>query len=597
MKEEIYSGILKNLNLKINKNIIGQVRKLFLIILLVLTKSYDRLNLKKEIMDIDKISTKTARERIDRYLPYLKLFDHNFVLFFKKETKKIDIDSIKEEIRKLSWENYSNEYWTFKIPFNQYLDKGMIYRLDPVKFCSELNPLYVHKEWLERIYNNHEWKLNDIIVGEICGVHPTTILKWRKRYNINRKVINENGKKKEYPYKKTIMPMDYFHPQINRLKNQGRISRFYHIIVMEKFLSESSPTEIWERFKISKKDLDENYLIDGKHLRLDCVVHHINFNKRDNLIKNLFPYENQKTHNEKAHNSLNKCFETLIKLNQIYFNDGKYYLNKEFDYRNLNYLKIKDILKPKSVNYYKNIENVKRDIKKIDWNKISKNWTVKRRINKHYVHSPLETIILNPKKDCCKEKNPLYMHKKWIKHLVIDKKFSLSDTRLAEVCGTKPHIIRFWRETKHNIKVKGKIIRGFGVYIDKNNRIWIKAPDDYENPVVKHDGFMLEYRYKIEQYIIDNPNSKLSPKFQSKGYLINGKFLKSECPVHHINFDTTDNRLENLWVCKNSVEHGSIEAFLYTFVNWLLMSKRISFRYGAYQLTNKINLTKRNNNF
>ena len=70
----------------------------------------------------------------------------------------------------------------------------------------------------------------------------------------------------------------------------------------------------------------------------------------------------------------------------------------------------------------------------------------------------------------------------------------------------------------------------------------------------------------------------------SKKYLIDGKYLKSDCLVHHINFDPLDNGLENLWICENKVEHRKLETSLTFFVDDLLKSNIIAFRNGKYNL-------------
>lgn len=62
---------------------------------------------------------------------------------------------------------------------------------------------------------------------------------------------------------------------------------------------------------------------------------------------------------------------------------------------------------------------------------------------------------------------------------------------------------------------------------------------------------MLEHRFVMESYLAKHPELEISQKS-----LLNGKFLKPEYIVHHINLDTLDNRLENLWVCEEHKGHS-----------------------------------------
>ena len=163
------------------------------------------------------------------------------------------------------------------------------------------------------------------------------------------------------------MPKGYLHPEL--VPQKGRNVRFEHVIVMEKYLSEHPELE-W-----SKK-----YLIEGKYLKKGTIVHHINFKKSDNRLENLWLYENIENH-KKVERRLNECFRDLIKLNQIVFKNGKYYLNTNFDCRKLSSSKIKEILKPLSINPYKDINLIKEEIKKFNWKEISDDWIVKFREN------------------------------------------------------------------------------------------------------------------------------------------------------------------------------------------------------------------------
>ena len=90
---------------------------------------------------------------------------------------------------------------------------------------------------------------------------------------------------------------------------------------------------------------------------------------------------------------------------------------------------------------------------------------------------------------------------------------------------------------------------------------------------------MLEHRYIIENYLSEHPELEIS-----QNCLLDGKYLKPEYIVHHINLDTLDNRLENLWVCEGPSEHNSVHKSLLGIVEPLLKSRLLFFKEGEYSL-------------
>lgn len=54
--------------------------------------------------------------------------------------------------------------------------------------------------------------------------------------------------------------------------------------------------------------------------------------------------------------------------------------------------------------------------------------------------------------------------------------------------------------------------------------------------------------------------------------------------LHRINFDTIDNRLENLWVCEKHEGHNSIHASLLNMIQPLIKSGLLAFKEGKYYL-------------
>ncbi len=243
-----------------------------------------------------------------------------------------------------------------------------------------------------------------------------------------------------------------------------------------------------------------------------------------------------------------------------------------FDYRNLNSQIINEALKSnKSINQYDDIEVVKKSIKKINWDSIS-NWTVEYRQNQFADYTYFD---VNPRLDCSKS-NPLYLHKKWIEHIIKDSRFNLTDSRLGKLCGISRDSVRYYRR-KFNIK--GKEDWGYKRFIN-NGKWWIKVPEDYGNPIAEREkGYLLEHRYIIECYLREHRELEISKRsLNSDGYLY------SDCVIHHINFDPLDNRLENLWICENESEHKLIEGTLLKLVEELMKLDLIFFSDGKYYL-------------
>ncbi len=482
-----------------------------------------------------------------------KIYNENPKRIFKDNDFLL---KIKEHIKKINWKYISNN-WTIKTRINQYSEyKEKV--LDPFKDCSNDNPLYRHKRWLETIYNNKEFKLNDRLLSQICNVNPSVIGKWRKKYNIPTQpwgegewIHNRSGRK----YVRT--PINYNHPE---LKNSDY--RLEHIYIMEKHLRKHP------ELKISKK-----VLIDGKYLKMGCEIHHINQNPQDNRLKNLWVYETKKKH-ANGELSLRSALKDLISTNLVEFKKGRYSINKDFKKLSDKPFNTKE--KNQFVNYQE-LNLVKDEIKKLDWNKISNNWNVK--IKKNQFEET--TITVNPYKNCS-EQNPLYRHKLWIQTIIKNEKFNLTDSRLGELCGISKDKARYWRERVHEIE--GKKTWGYDRIVDKSDgRIWVKVPKNYENPIVNkednHRKFMLEHRYIMETYLRNHPELNISRKC-----LKDGKYLKSESQVHHINLNFQDNRIENLWVFENVKEHKKATRSLYNLVENLLSRKLLLFDNGKYYI-------------
>lgn len=503
----------------------------------------------------DEISEENYKNLLNEELQekFKEYHDHNL------EQSKEDLDKIKEYLKQVNWSEISKDW-----KIQAYVGSG--YKeitLNPYQECSKSNPLYKHEEWLKWIYTNKELNLNDTSIAKICeNIDNKTIGNWREKFGIPTKEIG-NYIKDGYRY--LYMQKDYKHPELNPMGDK-RIYRQEHIIVMETHLNKVlTPEELSQHSCLIKND-DKYYIKNGS------VVHHVNRNRLDNRIENLWLYKNDKEHNN---SNINECLSGLIKLNQVSFSDGNYYLNHDYDYRNLNSEKINEVLSQKTLDNYEDLDQVRETIKNMDWSGID--WNIEYKIRNN---APIEKIHLNPKEDCT-EKNPLYRHKEWFELIVLDKRFNLTDRRISELCGISERTARRYRKEKYDISGE---YRGFDRYIGKNSSgkdiIYKKLDKSYGNPfaIEKANSIqMREHRYIMEKHLAQEPE-------KNKDYLIDDKYLKPKCPVHHINLDKLDNRLENLYPCKNFSEHNTVHASLYKHIEKMMQSELLVFENGKYFL-------------
>jgi len=86
----------------------------------------------------------------------------------------------------------------------------------------------------------------------------------------------------------------------------------------------------------------------------------------------------------------------------------------------------------------------------------------------------------------------------------------------------------------------------------------------------------------MERHLAKHPELEISNKV-----LIDGKYLKSECQVHHINLNYQDNRIENLCVFEKDEDHKIATKSLYGLVDDLVKSRIIKFKDGKYLINNE----------
>lgn len=113
--------------------------------------------------------------------------------------------------------------------------------LNPFQDCSPENPLYMHKEWVEKIYFDKDFQMTDEKFAKLCNITKNAAYYWRKKkHNIKGKdewgegrwIDNRSGR----IYIR--VPKDYNHPQLKLEKGRKRFYRPEHIYKMEKYLSE-----------------------------------------------------------------------------------------------------------------------------------------------------------------------------------------------------------------------------------------------------------------------------------------------------------------------------------------------------------------------
>lgn len=382
----------------------------------------------------------------------------------------------REKIRNFNWKINTN----WMIPVGGH---GDFLILNPSEYCSPENPLYKHKVWLKRVYEDEELDLNGVEIAKICGLKDQKpISYWRKRLGIHKKrkgvYINTQGQKV------VLTPNTYTHPQRGRVHKRAE-----HKLIMERYLNKSLSRHQLE----THPDLIQGLLGEEVYfyIKKNCHVHHINYVGTDNRIENLWLFSTNRAHGLVV-NELHQCLSILIKLHQIFFKEGKYFLNQDFDCRQL-----------------------ERD-------------DIRGNLN-------FDSIISH-------------------------------------------YLSRFYNKSRNSFSVA--------------------MPASYKNPFISLKkgmdyAYIYEHRYIIEQYYrtLLRKNTKLPEEHndykKAKEFINPQGFLKPDALVHHVNFDSRDNRISNLYVC-NISEHRLCHGSIYQSVERLLDMGLIYFCNGKYFLDNTL---------
>ena len=386
----------------------------------------------------------------------------------------------RKKIRNFNWN--INTDWSISVgPYEHLLI------LNSSEYSSPENPLYKHKVWLKRVYEDEELDLNGVEIAKICGLKDQKpISYWRKRLGIHKKrkgvYINTQGQKV------VLTPNTYTHPQRGRVHKRAE-----HKLIMESYLNKSLSRCQLE----THPDLIQGWLGEEVYfyIKKNCHVHHINYVGTDNRIENLYLFSSNREHGLVV-NELHQCLSILIKLQQIFFKEGRYFLSQDFDCRQLDRDDIRGKLK-------------------------------------------LDPVINHS-------------------------------------------LPRF--------------------YYKQRNAFNVAMPASYNNPFISPKKgmnyvYMYEHRFIIEQYYRTLLRKKIKfpeedIEYQKAQEFLNPQgFLKTKALVHHVNFDSRDNRISNLYVC-NISEHRLCHGSIYQSVEKLLDMGLIYFCNGIYFLDNTLTTNK-----
>jgi len=153
-----------------------------------------------------------------------------------------------------------------------------------------------------------------------------------------------------------------------------------------------------------------------------------------------------------------------------------------------------------------------------------------------------------------KSKSPYtkYRNKKWLEKKYLDEKLSLQ--KIADIVGCKSNMTIYHWLKEFRIKT-----RGYGNPLEKNPR-WkggkIEQKNGYiyvlakNHPNVDKKGYYPEQNLVIEKSI--------------------GRYLKKNELVHHLDGDKKNNKLENLKLMKNTIEHHKFEQQVLLFAKKLI---------------------------
>ena len=171
--------------------------------------------MKKNILTCENKNRKTLRdysnpnENLDfislNFIKTRKVDDgclkENYSVRIKNHELDEEFQKIKDKLKKKDWYKVSNN-WKASFRKNQYSDYNVI-NLNPYQDCSLENPLYMHKGWVEHIYNDKDFQMTDKKFAKLCNITKEATYYWRKKkhrikgkdeWGKGRWIANRSGK-------------------------------------------------------------------------------------------------------------------------------------------------------------------------------------------------------------------------------------------------------------------------------------------------------------------------------------------------------------------------------------------------------------------
>jgi hypothetical protein len=146
-------------------------------------------------------------------------------------------------------------------------------------------------------------------------LHPT--FKGKRHTTLSKKLIGKKSSEKFTPEYIKKNYTDKFNG------NKKRDINGYTLIKDYSHPNRNSHDDVLEHIKIMSDQLK-------RPIKKGEVIHHINFVRSDNRLKNLYLFSNISEHG-KASKSLFKLVKNLLEFKVIEFKEGRYILNKKYE--------------------------------------------------------------------------------------------------------------------------------------------------------------------------------------------------------------------------------------------------------------------------
>ena len=171
-----------------------------------------------------------------------------------------------------------------------------------------------------KLLNRNYYSIRKKIVSLRLKLTKEEILKVYSRMGEDRwKNLSETEKNKFLKRAKTAN-FEYIKTLKKSLTGKKRITHQGYVVIKDyDHPNRNDQHEVFEHVKVMS-----DYL--GRPIKDGEIIHHINMDKTDNKIGNLYLYPNNSEH-KKAHMDVSKLMKQLLDDNIIIFKEGKYYKN------------------------------------------------------------------------------------------------------------------------------------------------------------------------------------------------------------------------------------------------------------------------------